>query len=276
MNGSVGYSAVQLYTTYAANETKYAVAAVKSDPKSNALIAYFEKNAAKITSPDALLKDYKALSLVLGAFGLQGSINNTAILRKLMTQDPTSKTSLAQTIGSTKYRLFAQALSNWSTPPFSTSASQTQIIASFTTNTFETAADKQASGLANALYFSREASSLKSTAAVQSDSNLLAVAVTSSGLPLQGFQSLDFAQQTKILTEKLNVSTLQNPAIVRRMAEQYLVARQSSASAQPAPGSVSSLFSNDDTSTGDSVLAILSPSDSTSLDGTPSVLSLFA
>ena len=276
MTDSVGYSAVQLYMTYAANEAKYATASVKSDPKSNALIAYFQKNAAKITSPDALLKDYKALSLVLGAFGLQGSINNTAILRKLMTQDPTSKTSLAQTIGNTKYRLFAQALSDWSTPPFSTSASQSQIIASFTTNTFEAAANKQAPGLANALYFAREASSLKTTAAVQSDSNLLAVAVTSSGLPLQSFESLDFAQQTKILTEKLNIATLQNPAVVRRMAEQYLVAQQSNASDQPAYDSVSSLFSDGVADIGDTLLAISSSSGDASSDSGSGVLSLFA
>ena len=276
MSGTIGLSSLSLYGIYAANETKYAKASVAADPQSNALIAYFQKNASSIKTPDALLKNYKALTLVLGAFGLQGSINDTAILRKLMTQDPKLPNSLAHTLGNAKYQLFAQALSNWKAPPFGTSASRAQLVASYTTNTFEQTADKQAPGLANALYFTREASSLKTEAAVQSDANLLAVAVTSVGLPLQDFEQLNFDQQTATLKGKLNVSTLQDPSTVKRMAEQYLVAQQSSASNEPQAGSLAALYSDGVDTTGDSVLTILDPSSNTDNSGGSGVLSLFA
>ncbi len=277
MSGATGLSSLSLYSTYAAGEAKYAKAEVAKDPQASALISYFQNNAASIASPDALLKNYKALSLVLGAFGLQDKINDTAILRKLMTQDPKSPSSLAHTLGDAKYQLFAQALSNWKTPPFATASSRAQVVASFTTNVFEQAADKQAPGLANALYFTREAPSLKSDAAVQADAGLLAVAVTSLGLPLQNFEELDFDQQTTILKNKLDVSSLQNPADVKRMAEQYLVAQQSAASDEPAAGSIAALYSDGTDTTGDSVLTILDPtSDSSSSDSGSGVLSLFA
>ena len=278
MSGTTGLSPLSLYNLYAGNESKYASASIAANPQSTALISYFQKNAASITSPDALLKNYKVLSLVLGAFGLQSSINNTAVLRKLMTQNPNSSASLAQSLGNVKYQLFAQALSNWTTPPFAKAASRTQLIAAYTTNIFEQTADEQAPGLAKALYFTREAKSLKTETAIQSDAGLLAVAVTAVGLPLQNFEELNFNQQTTLLKGKLDVSTLQDPSVAKRMAEQYLIAQQSTASDEPAAGSTASLYSEDADTTGDSVLTILDPSSDGSGSGSSStgVLSLFA
>lgn len=278
MSGSIGIQPVSLYLSYAANETTRAAAALKANPQANALASYFQTAAPNITSPDALLKDYKSLTVVLTAFGLQGSIQDTAILRQLMTQDPTSSTSLAQRLGNQKYQLFANALSNWSTPPFAAPGAAAQIVGSYATNLFEQSADQQAPGMANALSFTREASSLTSVAAVQSDPNILAVVVTSLGQPLQNFEELGFDQQTALLTAKLNVADLQNPTYVQHAAEQYLVSQQSTADTSPAPGSLASLFTDDSGDDGDSLLSILNPQ-SSSADGSgagSNVLSLFA
>ena len=168
-------------------------------------------------------------------------------------------------------------MSNWTPPPFSTASAVAQIASSYSTNTFEKSADKQAPGLANALYFTREASSLKSVSAVQSDKDLLSVVVTSLGLPLQNFEELDFDQQTAILKSKLNLADLQTPATVKRFAEQYLVSQQSKASSGPAPGSVAALYDDDSDSSGDALLGILDPSATDdSADSGSGVLSLFA
>ena len=276
MSGSVGLSPIALYLTYAGSETAKAAANLRADPQASALAAYFKKVAPSLTTPAALLKDTKALTVVLAAFNLSGSIQDTAILKALLTQDPTSKTSLAQTLGNTKYLLFANALSNWSTPPFRTAAAVSQIVSAYSTNVFEQAADKQAPGLANALYFTREASSLKSVTAVQSDSNLLNVVVTGLGLPLDNFEELGFEQQTAILTSKLTLANLQKPSYVTQVSEQYLVSQQSASDGTPAAGSTASLFSDSADTTGDSVLSILDPSSSTDSSGGSGVLSLFA
>ena len=279
MSGSIGLSPITLYLNDAANEAAKAAANLKANPQASALAAYFKKVAPSLTTPAALLKDTKALTVVLGAFNLSGSINETAILKKLLTQDPTSKTSLAQTLGNAKYQIFANALSNWTTPPFSTSSAVSQIVTSYSTNVFEQNADTQAPGLANALYFTREASSLKSVAAIQSDTDLLDVVVTGLGLPLDNFEELGFDQQTAILTSKLHLANLQKPAYVKQVSEQYLVSQQSTANDTPAAGSTASLFSDSTDNTGDSLLSILDPSsatDSSSGSSSSSVLSLFA
>ena len=278
MSGFTGLPPIPLYLTYAAQESKYATSSLQSNAQANANLAYFKSVASAIKTPSALLKDYKALSVVLGAFGLQDKIGNTAILSQLMTQDPTSTSSLAHKLGDAKYQLFANALSNWNPPPFSTAAGIAQIASAFTTNTFEKAAGQQATGLNKALYFTREAASLKSVAAVQSDSDLLSVVVTSLGLPLQNFQELGFDQQTAILTKKLNFASFQDPAQVKRMAEQYLVQQQSTANDSPAPGSVASLYDDGSDAGGNGLLGILYPSasDGSGDDGGSNVLSLFA
>jgi hypothetical protein len=286
MSGSTGLSPIQSYLTYSANETKYANANAAGNGQESSLIAYFQNNAAKITSPAALLGDYKALSVVLGAFNLSGSIDDTALLQQLMTQDPTSKTSTAQRIGSASYLSFANALSNWKPPPFSTASGISAIVTAYKTNQFEASVGQQTTGLQNALYFTRTAGSITSLTQLQSDANLLAVAVTGLGLPLTAYDNLSFTQQTALLKQKLNLADLQKPSYVQHLSEMYLVQQQLDAPATPAApaaGTTLSLFSGSSGNTGGGgVLTILEGSNAstTSLLGTTTassnLLSLFA
>jgi hypothetical protein len=279
MSGSVGFSPIDLYQQYAAREPSYAGAALKADPQESSLAAYFNAHAANITTPQQLLGDYKALTVVLTAFNLQGSIQDTALLKQLMTQNPTSSKSLAQKLQNAQYLLFAKALSNWTTPPFAKASDRAQLIQSYTTNSFEQSADKQTPGIADALYFTREMSQIKSIGALQSDAKLLKVAVAKTGITYDQYVMLDFPQQTDILTKALKPSQFQNAGYVKQIAEQYLVQQSSSgAGATPLPGSVASLFSDTTSNAGDGVLSILDPGANidTSDSAGGGVLSLFA
>jgi hypothetical protein len=278
MSGTTGLPPIPLYLSYSNNEASYAANALKSDPTDSALVSYFQSAAPKITTPDGLLGDYKSLQVVLGAFGLGGAIGNTALLRQLLTQDPTQSSSLAQRLGNQKYLAFARALSTWTPPPFSTPAKIASIVSSYQTNTFERQADAQSPGLQNALYFTRTIGSAKTLTQIQADPQLLDVVVTGLGLPPDDFDALDFTQQTAILKSKVDLTQFQNPASVKRFAEQYLIAQQSSQTATaPPPGSVAGLFDESTDSTGDGLLTILDPSSNDTTSGSSgSVLSLFA
>jgi hypothetical protein len=281
MSGSIGFEPIQLYQQYSAKESTYANATLKANAQDTSLVSYFNAHAASITTPAQLLGNYKILTVVLTAFNLQSSINDTALLKQLMTQNPAASSSLAQKLGNAQYLLFAQALSNWSTPPFASASDRAQLISSYTTNIFEQTADTQAPGLANALYFTREAPNIKSITALQSDASLLKVAVAATGISYDDYAQLSFTQQTKLLTSKIKVSQLQTPSYVKQLAEQYLVQQGSSGSSTPAPGSVASLYSDDSTDDGDSVLNILDPSANLGSGGSSdsssgNVLSLFA
>ncbi len=249
MSVTTGISPVTLYVNDAAHEAARAGRA-EGEPAGQSADRLFRKAAPSITSLDALLKNYKVLSLVLGAFNLQGSANDTAILRQVLTQNPASSSSLAQRLGNPHYQLFANALSNWHPSPFSTTAGINQLVSAYTTNQFEQSANQQAPGLANALEFTHEASSMKSVAAIQSDANLLAVAVTGLGPPLQNFEELSFDQQTSILQNKLHVADLQKPSYVQHLVETYLVQQPSVDSGEPSAGNTAPLFSGDTDTSG--------------------------
>lgn len=286
MSASIGTSPISLYVTYSANEAKYAQSASVANPQDNGLLSYFKENAAGITSPAALMKDYKALSVVLGAFGLSSLVNSTALLKQLLTQNPSSTTSTAYRIGNAKYLTFAKALQTWSPAPFSTASGIDAIVTAYQQNSFEKAVDAQTPGLQRALYFTRTASGITSRTQLQSDPDLLAVAVSGLGLPLTAFQNLTFSQQTTLLTNKLNVADLKKPSYVQHLAEQYLVQQQlangPTGPSTPQAGSLLNAFSGSDT-TGNGLLGILqSSSGSTnsvlgsSTSGTNTLLSLFA
>jgi hypothetical protein len=275
---------IPLYLSYAANEAKDASKSASTDYQAQALLTHFQTAAASLTSPAALVADYKSLQVVLGSFGLGSIIGQTAVVKALLTQDPSSKTSLAQKSGNVKYLEFAKALSNWSTPPFASASGVAAVVNAYKINRFEATAETQAPGLQKALYFTRNIGSVTTVNQLQADPDLLAVAVSGLGLPLTNFQLLPFTQQQQILKSKVNFANFSNPAYIVRTAEQYLVSQQeqaATASTAPASGSLLSLFGGADTS-GNSVLSLVSPvsGSTSSLFGTSSnaanLLSLFA
>lgn len=85
----------------------------KSDVATKQAVAAFEKKAPAITSADALLKDYSSLQVVLGAFGMGSYANATALIKDLLTQDPSSSTSLAKTSQNATWLAFADAFKVW-------------------------------------------------------------------------------------------------------------------------------------------------------------------
>jgi hypothetical protein len=160
---------------------------------------------------------------------------------------------------------------------FEASVSPSQISSTGTTTS---------NGLQQALYFTREAGSITSYTQLQSDPELLAVAVTGLGLPLDAYDNLSFTQQTALLKEKLPIADLKKPSYVQHLAEQYIVQQQllnGPVNTTPQAGSLLNAFSGSDTSA-NSLLTILSAGSntgSTSVLGTESssttaLLSLFA
>ena len=298
MSGSLGISPISQYLIYAKNEPKYAASYAQTNAQQTGLITYFQTHAAAITTPAALLKDYRALSVVLGAFGIGDLIQSPALVKQLLTQDPKSGASTAQRIGKAKYLAFANALHNWKPPPFASKDGVSAIVKAYQLNNFEasqspagtdpsaatSAAATQDNGLQKALYFTRQAGSLTSYTQLQSDPELLAVAVTGLGLPLTAYDNLTYEQQTALLKQKLPIADLKKPAFVQHLAEQYIVQQQLAngpIDATPQAGSLLNAFSGDDTSA-NSLLTILGAgaSGATALTGSSTaanpLLSLFA
>jgi hypothetical protein len=258
MSGAIGgLSPATLYLQISKSEPADVTRFEGYDPATKAAIARFRQQAPKLTTPDAPLKDYRSLHVVLGAFNMSASIGDTALLKQLMTQNPSATTSLASKSGNPSYMRFANAMSTWQPPPLSNAQSVATIVTQFATNNFEASEGQQNTGLQQALYFRRMIGSVRSIAQLMSDPTLTSVAVTGSGLPSQ-FGLLDYSQQVPILTKALDLSKFKDPAYVDRFVEKYFAETQASqaGSTTNATG-ILSLFSGSGATQGADLLSAL-------------------
>lgn len=69
----------------------------------------FVENLANIRTVDDLLADRNALTVALGAFGLQDEIGNTGLLRQVLEADPSDSDSLPNRLSDTRYLELATA-----------------------------------------------------------------------------------------------------------------------------------------------------------------------
>lgn len=184
-------------------------------------IAYFKSVASTLTTPDALLKNYRALTFVATAYGLGSQVDQTAILKKLMTQDPTATTSLAQQLSDNNYRTFANALSNWSPPPFSTQAGIDAAVAGYQQHSFDTSIGTDSTSLQEAEYFSQNVQGVTSIYQLMSDPALLNVVTTALGIP-SSFGNLSFDQQVAILTPRVDMTQFATADGVNKFINKYL------------------------------------------------------
>lgn len=208
--------------------------------------AHFREAAAKITSVEELLKDRRTLSVVLEAFQLEDEIDKKAVLRKLMTEDPSADASLANKLTDSRYRQLAAAFGGRTDAPLGKSTLVESLIDKAMTNRFEKSAGEGNSGLREALYFQRQIGSVTSVAGLMSDKALTTVVTGALGLP-DGFGLLDYDQQKAILTKRVDPDSFDDPKAMRRMVQRYLTTTEANnASSDP----VLSLFSGDGSTSG--------------------------
>lgn len=252
MSGAISLPAVPMYLSIVKDEQSDVAQFAKSDASTRLAVSKFTAAAPSITSPAGLLQNYSALQVVLGAFGMGGDISETGILKDLMTQDPSSSTSLVKEDPSASYQRFASALSNWSTPPFQSTTTVASVVNQYETTQFEASEGKQIPGMDKALYFTRTIGAVTSINQVMSDPTLMSVVTTALGLP-SAFGELDYTQQQNILTQKLNLSQFKTTGGIQSFAEKYLAMNQAN---QPVtlPTGMASLFSS---TGGQSLLDIL-------------------
>jgi hypothetical protein len=107
MVGTIGVPIVD-YTLAVKNQDRL-LAQFQKSPSYAQSVAYYRANIGKVTSVDALLNDRKLLTVALSAFQLESQVDAKGLLRKLLSEDPTAKTSLAQQLLDPRYKQFAVA-----------------------------------------------------------------------------------------------------------------------------------------------------------------------
>ena len=204
-------------------------------------VAAFREKAPQFADVEVLMKDRRALTMVLEAFQLESEIDKRGILRKILTEDPAEETSLANRLTDRRWRELAAAFAGrQGQPPLGDSALVDRIVERAMTNRFEKSMGESNPGLREALYFRRVAAQATTLPQLMSDRALLEVARGAVGLP-EHFGLLGYEQQRDTMARRLDIADLQDPKTVARMAQRYLaLSNASAAAANP----VLSLFGN--------------------------------
>ena len=112
MSGVSSSTSLSVYLSTIKEEQTQVSRYVASDKQVASTAASFSSTAATLTTPTAILSNYKALQVLTGAYNLSGQISQTAVLRDLLTQTADSSTSLVSETDNTDYLHFARATSD--------------------------------------------------------------------------------------------------------------------------------------------------------------------
>ena len=132
--------------------------AFAADPAVQREAAYFRDNIAKARTADDLLADRRLLTVALGAFGLDGDINNRAFLRKILQDGTFEPGALGNRLADKRYLEFSAAFGFGDFPVANTQRSDfaDRILKSYETRRFEKAVGGQSDAMRLALNAERE------------------------------------------------------------------------------------------------------------------------
>lgn len=186
-------------------------AAFSASPEIKNDEAYFRAKIGSVKTAEQLVSDRRLLKVALGAFGLEGDINNRFFIRKVL-EDGTLKTdALANKLADKSYQKLSSAFGfgNFATPGTQISDFADKIITAYRARSFEAAVGQQDANLRLAMNAERELKDLagKSNSentkwySVLGSTPLRKVFETALGLP-QAFGSLDIDQQLAVVRSK--------------------------------------------------------------------------
>jgi hypothetical protein len=234
------------YKLAVANQTQL-LAQFKKTPSYSQAVSYYQANIGKVTNVNQLLGNRQLLTVALSAFQLEGSINNTGIIKQLLTQDPTQSTSLANQLADPRYLAFAKAFSSLGTDggaAIQTASSINSVLAGYQTNEFQkwVSSNDNDSSVRQAMYFQNTVqdsidistvgslySTFQSSPAVTSATNYYKSnigSVTSVAGLINNPQLLDFAlaasniDPSTISTSTVQTLLTQDPTATTSLAQQ--------------------------------------------------------
>jgi hypothetical protein len=212
-------------------------------PQVSQAITAFKTAVANSTSIQSALSNPDVQQVLLTANGLSNYIGETALVQKVLLSDPTDPNSLVNQLGDPT---FLSAVQTYNFGTNGLSELQNPKVVSTLANAYaevqwRQSLDQATPGLANALTFLGQASSITSVNDILENVTNFDVITTALGIPQQIVNQDTSAQQTAI-TSQLDISKLQDPNYVTSLTDQYLLTMQEQNQSSSGSSSGTSLF----------------------------------
>ena len=200
--------------------------------------AYFRGKIGKVTTAEQLVSDKRLLRIALTAFGLEGDLNSTAFIRKVLEGGTLKEGSLANKLADKQYQKFSSAFGfgDYSVPRTKISTFPDEILSAFRARSFETAVGDQNNTYRLALNAEREVAAVAAGSSsdnakwytILGNQPLREVFQTALGLP-KSFASIDIDQQLSVLKTRTQaafgaetVTQFKDPARIEALVRRYI------------------------------------------------------
>lgn len=184
--------------------------------------AYYQSKIGSIKTIDDFVNNPRVLTYALKAFGLEDMAYAKGLIKKVLQGGVFDPNSLANTLSSGRFKDFATVFNFQAYGPATTAFDTVQqgTVDKYVRQQLENDQGDQNPALKLALYFQRQAPTIKSALNILADRNLLTVAQTALGIPAStSASSLD--AQVALINSKLNVADLQDPTKLNRFLQRF-------------------------------------------------------
>lgn len=210
--------------------------------------AWFRERIGKIDTAEQLVSDRRLLKVALGAFGLDGDINNRFFIRKVLEEGTLKEGALANRLADKQYQKLSAAFGfgDFSTPRTKLSDFPERILTAYRERRFEIAVGAQSNDMRLALNARRELSELAGRTGISETARwfsilgskpLRQVFEKALGLPT-GLGTVDIDRQLEIFRSKARerlgddaVSQFQTPANAESLIRLFLARSEADSAA---------------------------------------------
>ncbi len=213
--------------------------AQKAAPAQQRDEAYFREKIGKVKTAEQLVSDKRLLRIALTAFGLEGDLNSTAFVRKVLEGGTLKVGSLANKLADKQYQKLSSAFGfgDYSVPRTKISTFPDEILSRFRARSFETAVGDQNNTYRLALNAEREVAAVAAGSSSENakwytilgNQPMREVFQTALGLP-KSFASIDIDQQLSVLKTRADatfgagtVSQFKDPAKMEALVRRYIL-----------------------------------------------------
>lgn len=211
------------------------VAVTARQPETQRDIAVFKRVIAKAKTIGEALDNPAVMKVLLTANGLADQIPYSGLAKKVLLSDRDDPKSLVNRLGNARWTAVVKAFdfAKAGIDALKDPALQTKLADGYVEVTWRKGLEKATPGLSDALDFRERASKFKNAIDILGDPVMRRVVTTALGIPKQiAFQEL--GAQEKAITNRLDISRLQDPKFVDGLSQRYLLEKQKEAPA-PAP-----------------------------------------
>lgn len=188
-------------------------------------ITAFRERIADIQSVDQLIEDRELYVFVMKAFDLEDQIFGKAMVRKILESDVEDRTSLVNRLTDPRFREMYDVLEfgpegvgNENTTSF---IWQEQLVDRYLETQFINNMASQNESVGAVLEFRRKAADIEKPLDILKDKELAAFVRRALGLP-DAVAQVDLERQEEIITARLDLSKLQDPAEVEKLVRKFV------------------------------------------------------